>query len=269
MTKTILLLTISLTFIAGMQVSNAFADQVDQSFRGPFSNELLASNYDLSQSFRTSVDNLSAVDLYLNDRYGNDRIEFVTITATITDEPGRIVIGQASTTVDVPTVIGTNDPIIPTHVEFNPPLEILSGSSYSIHVSVTGELNGPTISWRGSSDDLYPDGSANRGTFRTIQDFGFATYYAQPETPEEQTEAIVDEVLELLESGDISTGNANSLTSTLENAIDKISEDSTTAAEGMLGSFINKIEAMISTGKISSEDGQALIDAAQAVIDNL
>jgi len=175
--KNIVLLSALLVVTTSLIVTSVHAtEQIDQSFTGPFDSELLLSGqiHNRLQVFTPSVDNISALDLYLNDRY--DSRALVTVTAKILDNPTQSVIGQASTTVDVPTVIGSKNPIIPIQIHFDTPISLTSGEFYLIEVSVSGELDGPTIAWKGSTVDYYPGGRAS-GNEGDIRDYGFTTYY--------------------------------------------------------------------------------------------
>ena len=56
----------------------------------------------------------------------------------------------------------------------------------------------------------------------------------------------------------------------LDDAAAKLLEEGNTdAAANLLQAFINQIEAKIRSGKISQEEGQALIDAAESILNGL
>jgi DNA/RNA endonuclease G (NUC1) len=67
-------------------------------------------------------------------------------------------------------------------------------------------------------------------------------------------------------AGTISGGEANALQASLKNALKSIEDGNTTAAANQLGAFINKVEAMRASGRISAATAQALIDYANRVI---
>ncbi len=79
-------------------------------------------------------------------------------------------------------------------------------------------------------------------------------------------QAILDEILA---NADVNVGLAFSLTAELESVLASLDRKNTTAATKMLQGFINQIERLIQAGRLSSTDGQLLIDAAQSVIDQL
>ena len=90
-----------------------------------------------------------------------------------------------------------------------------------------------------------------------------------PLTPQEEVEAIVDELIEMVDTGILDEGEGTELVVTLEGAANKFAEEQTKPAENMLQAFINKIEAKVKSGKLSPEDGAALIVAASAVLEDL
>ena len=84
---------------------------------------------------------------------------------------------------------------------------------------------------------------------------------------ETQQEAIED-VIEDVEEMDLPEGLENALVSKLENAIDSLNNNNTNAAVNKLGAFINQVEAQRGK-KLTDEEADALIAAAQWIIDNL
>lgn len=84
-----------------------------------------------------------------------------------------------------------------------------------------------------------------------------------PPTPEEATEDLLEDIVDF----EFPEGTENELTKTLDNALKSIEKENDNAATGQLGSFINKIEALLNSERISDEDAQALIDAAEGIIE--
>jgi hypothetical protein len=83
-----------------------------------------------------------------------------------------------------------------------------------------------------------------------------------PPTPEESTEELLDDIIGF----EFPQGTENELTKTLDNVLKSIENENDNAATGQLGSFINKIEALLRSERISEEEAQALIEAAEAII---
>ena len=74
---------------------------------------------------------------------------------------------------------------------------------------------------------------------------------------------------DLVDSGTLNKGQGQSLISSLEIALSRLDAGNDAAAIGVLSAFINKVNAFIAVGVLSLEDGQALIDAANAIIEQL
>ena len=77
---------------------------------------------------------------------------------------------------------------------------------------------------------------------------------------------IVVDVLTLVGTASIDSGQANALQSSLSNALAKLDQGNTTAAVNNLEAFINKVEAFVKAGNLSATDGRELIDAVNAAI---
>jgi hypothetical protein len=81
-------------------------------------------------------------------------------------------------------------------------------------------------------------------------------------------QAIIDMVDDFVASGDIDATMANSLKSKLEAALASLERGNENSARGQLNAFINQVEAQRGK-KISDAAADALISAAQAVLDGL
>ncbi len=85
-------------------------------------------------------------------------------------------------------------------------------------------------------------------------------------TPVQKIQEMITFIQGLVNSGKLNNGQANSLIVKLNAAKKNIDHKSTQAATNKLNAFINEVNADIKTGKLSSTDGQTLIDEANAVI---
>ena len=87
----------------------------------------------------------------------------------------------------------------------------------------------------------------------------------------EEVEDLAGDVEDLVDEGDleINNGQLNAIIGKLETAADKIESENITAAVGALNAFINQINAFINAGSITPQDAQALIVAAQNIINSL
>jgi hypothetical protein len=83
-------------------------------------------------------------------------------------------------------------------------------------------------------------------------------------SPEDQAEGLIDEIEDLGLNG----GNENALTKKIENALKKLTNDDPTddvQACGELDAFINQLNAFVNSGKLTQEQVDPLIDAAEFI----
>ncbi len=92
------------------------------------------------------------------------------------------------------------------------------------------------------------------------------------ESPDERVELLTDDVQALVAAGTLSEKDAGPLLTKLENAFADIAGGNTNGAVGKLGAFIGQVSAYMpppNPDRLTPEEGQALIDAAQSIIDQL
>jgi probable HAF family extracellular repeat protein len=95
------------------------------------------------------------------------------------------------------------------------------------------------------------------------------TVRVAPPTPVEQVEAVNAEVLDLVAAGAVSQGQGNALTAKLDAATKQLNGGNTQAAINLLEAFIRQCQAYVAAGILTAAEAQPLIDAAQALIDEL
>jgi polyhydroxyalkanoate synthesis regulator phasin len=78
--------------------------------------------------------------------------------------------------------------------------------------------------------------------------------------------ALVDQ---LVASGKISSGNGNSLDGKLDAALKQIDAGKNTPAVNQLNAFLNELDAMVKSGRLSAADADALRTTVQRVIRSL
>jgi len=78
---------------------------------------------------------------------------------------------------------------------------------------------------------------------------------------------ITDETLDLIDEGELTASEARGLIEALQRAIDNIESGKLNAAEGVLNSFIGKLDALVNKGSVSEEEAQPIIDQVQMLID--
>lgn len=86
-----------------------------------------------------------------------------------------------------------------------------------------------------------------------------------PSTPQDQVAALIAEIDALVTGGTLAPNKANPLLTKLNQALDKLDAGQTSQACGQLGAFINQVNAYIRNGNLTSAQGEALIDATNAL----
>jgi hypothetical protein len=87
-----------------------------------------------------------------------------------------------------------------------------------------------------------------------------------PPDPVEQIEELIGKVDALVDEGKLNKGEANALNSKLDSALKSIEKGKTNTACNQLGAFINQVNALINSGRLTLVEGEPLIFAAEAVI---
>jgi predicted extracellular nuclease len=85
-------------------------------------------------------------------------------------------------------------------------------------------------------------------------------------TTEAEIIELINDVQKLFDDGVLNEGQANALTSKLENVLDKLARENSNAAANQLGAFINQIEDFVYEGILTTEQGDHLIKAATLLI---
>jgi hypothetical protein len=101
-----------------------------------------------------------------------------------------------------------------------------------------------------------------------LSDVFVAKLFISP-SPQAQIQDLITEVEALVTAGVLNKGQGNSLTRKLVDALDHLGKGNPHAAIQKLQEFISVVTGYIRTGKLSPEQGQLLIDAANHVITQL
>ena len=88
-------------------------------------------------------------------------------------------------------------------------------------------------------------------------------------TPQNQIAALIAQINALVAAGELTSSNAKPLINTLENASKHLDGGQVSQTCKELGDFIKKVEGDIQTGKLTAANGQALINAANAIRANI
>lgn len=85
-------------------------------------------------------------------------------------------------------------------------------------------------------------------------------------TPEETVQDLLGDVADLETAGTLSAGETASLTSTLQIVTALLNDDRTEPAARQLDAYINKVQALVTSGRLSEPDAEALIAPARQVL---
>jgi len=88
-------------------------------------------------------------------------------------------------------------------------------------------------------------------------------------TPQDQIAALTGQINALVTAGALTQSNANPLLNTLDNAAKHLDRGQTSQTCKELGDLVQKVNGDIQTGKLTAANGQALINAANAIRANL
>jgi N-acetylneuraminic acid mutarotase len=201
-----------------------------------------------------------------------------TVSVTVSDGHGHS--SNASANVSVANVAPTVSAIAGA--------QIFAGDNYSASgtfADVGADAFSATVSYGdGSSSALTLNGNAfslshsyaAAGTYAvtvTISDDDGASQSSTATvtvlSPAGATQVLGGTVETLVTSGAITGSTASQLTTSLNAVTNSLASGNTTAAGGQIGSFINKVQAGMQSGKISASDGAALIAFAQKVLGSL
>jgi Regulator of Chromosome Condensation (RCC1) repeat protein/FIMAH domain-containing protein len=139
---------------------------------------------------------------------------------------------------------------------------VSAGQEHSIARRVDGSL----VAW---GSDLYGESSATpAGNGFVVASAGgyFSVALGPALTPEAQIAAISNAVQALVTIGVLLPSQGNSLQTKLGAALDLVTRGNTQGAISKLNDFIKQVNSFIKTGKLTSDQGQPLIDAAKALI---
>jgi predicted extracellular nuclease len=85
-------------------------------------------------------------------------------------------------------------------------------------------------------------------------------------TTEQEVNELIDAVQALVDDGTLKKGRGKALVSKLENVLAKLAKEKFNAAANQLNAFINQVEAFVNAGILTAEQGDALIEAAAALV---
>ena len=85
----------------------------------------------------------------------------------------------------------------------------------------------------------------------------------------EQIDVLIDEIDSLEAEGALNGGQANSLRAKLRAAKKSLAKGKPKTAANQIGAFINQVQAFVSGGVLSAEEGAALLESAETILESL
>jgi hypothetical protein len=116
-----------------------------------------------------------------------------------------------------------------------------------------------------SFNSLFP------GTYSVLTDFvgvGQGTLIIES-SPEEQIVILTIQIDDLVDSGILTGGQGNALNAKLYAALKKLDQGKPDVAVNLLNAFINQVLSFIDDGVLTFDEGEALINAANSIIDGI
>ena len=160
---------------------------------------------------------------------------------------------------DVLSITTTWDLGLPFPDVFQVPFARLAVDTFTgfhLQVFAASEVSGFIgVNFAGSNDAFYFDVGA-----------GIAAGNWVVLSPAQHIEELIDDIAGL---PGLNRGQKRALTAKLDNALRMLERGNERPAVRILRAFVNNVEALIRSGRLALEDGQPLIDEANAVIDQI
>ncbi len=182
----------------------------------------------------------------------------VAPTATFTGTPSTILVGQSVTL----SFSNQLDPSV---------ADVTAGFTYSYDCTDDGTFEISDGNATSHTCDYAVSGTFTAKGRIKDKDGEFTDYTVEiiVQTPQEATGSLIDQVEAFIDAEVLSQGEGNALIAKLEAAIKQINKGNSNVAINQLQAFINQVNDFINSGLLTSAQGQPLIDAANAVIDQL
>jgi pullulanase/glycogen debranching enzyme len=121
----------------------------------------------------------------------------------------------------------------------------------------------------GSADPLVHTSSLNTSTCTFHIPERTATVFWNVRSAEEQIYLLIGDIDKLQAAGTLSFGQAQSLRAKLNSALRSVQRGNNHAAGNQINAFLHEVEAKVSAGTLTPNQGDDLIAAAQAILDRL
>ncbi|HEX5733161.1 MAG TPA: right-handed parallel beta-helix repeat-containing protein [Blastocatellia bacterium] len=123
----------------------------------------------------------------------------------------------------------------------------------------------PNTSVTGSFITATATNSIESRTIDSTSEFSQCLAIMNP-NPGQAIQALIGNIESLVAQGVLNHGQGNALTSKLRAALQQLERGNTRAAANQINAFINQVDALVRSRRLSPQQGQALIDAAMNIL---
>jgi hypothetical protein len=137
------------------------------------------------------------------------------------------------------------------------------GDTVATNTLASSGVNPPNVTLYRTQVTNFPAGFLTNEDAIAYGTSGTALITAQ--TPQGALSGLMDDVTVLQEDGKLNGGNANALIAKLSAALQSLNQGNSKPACNQIQAFINQVNSLMAGGTLTAAQGQALIDAANAI----
>jgi hypothetical protein len=187
-------------------------------------------------------------------------INLASTTTTVTSSNSQSVLGQAVT---FTATVSQNAPLPETATGT---VTFLLDGSTSYGPITLNSTDQATITLVGLSVGTHTISATYSGDINTAGSTS-ALFTQTVLSAQQELSLIITQVQAMVTSGALDSGNANALTTKLNNAITSLNSGNTIAGDNQLNALIKQTNAFVKAGKLDSTDAQTLISDIDLAID--
>ncbi|MCA9027830.1 MAG: tandem-95 repeat protein [Planctomycetaceae bacterium] len=200
----------------------------------------------------------------INDGQADGNVATVSITVNSVNDDPVAEIDAFATNEDTPLVVNAADVVLANDVD-------VDGDPLTVSVK-TGPTNG-TLMLNDDGSFTYTPNTDFSGmdSFTYLVSDGqggsaVATVNILVVSAEDQLAHLLEEIERLNEEGILNNGQANALATKLIGSLSKLERDQEQVAANKVEAFINQVGSLVDEGILTAEEGQSLIDLAEAAL---
>ncbi|MCA9110827.1 MAG: tandem-95 repeat protein, partial [Planctomycetaceae bacterium] len=200
----------------------------------------------------------------VNDGQADSNVATVALTVNAVNDDPVAETDAFTTNEDTPLVVNAADGVLANDAD-------VDGDSLSAAVE-TGPAHG-TLMLNGDGSFTYTPDADFSGmdsfTYRASDGQGgsaVATVHILVVSAEDQLANLLEEIERLNDDGILNNGHANALAIKLIGSLSKLERDQEQVAANKVEAFINQVGSLVDEGILTAEEGQSLIDLAEAAL---